>query len=659
MIKICLVTIFNTTHDYFDYLPPSVPIAIGMRVKVSLRGKSCIGIVTGICEKKQSHYQLKTIDDVIDDTPIIPEDILSLARWAAHYYHSPLSEAIKNILPKRLREGKPFSFTKNATFPLSPLPPVPAPSLNEEQAHAVKTISQSLDHFHPFLLFGITGSGKTEVYCQVMTTILERGKQVLLIVPEIGLTPQLSERMAQRFDVPIALLHSRLNDSERLNNWLYAYHQKASIVIGTRSAIFAPLPKLGLIIIDESHDMSFKQQEGMRYSARDLALKRAQQQHVPIILGSATPSLESLKNVVDKKYTLLRLSHRAQTQTSNHFKIVDLRNKPLFDGFCDVTLNRIDAVLNENKQVMVFINRRGYAPVLLCHQCAWITDCPRCTAHLTFHQKEQTVHCHHCGFHRPKPSKCEACKESTLIPIGAGTERVSDFLAKHFPHKRVHRIDKDTTSKKESLNQILQAIHAGEYDILVGTQLLAKGHHFPRLKLVVILDADSGFFSHDFRAIERLGQQITQVSGRAGRTDRGEVLIQTHQPDNPYLLTLIQSGYHTFANTLLKDRDRFNLPPYSYMAMIRTKGRNLDKLFTFLNHYKTLLLSFNPSLVILGPAPAPMLKKAGLYHAQLLIKALNRPVLSEALTHCHKEISTDRTLKNTRYVIDVDPQELS
>lgn len=658
MKTVCLVSVLNTTHDYFDYLAPEKPISIGVRVLVTLRGKKCIGIVTGLCQRKSPHYQLKPIDDIIDDRPIIREEVLTLLRWAAHYYHAPLSEAIKNALPKRLREGRPIALTKNAAFPITPLPIAPSLTLNEEQQRAIETIKHALDHFHPYLLFGITGSGKTEVYCQVMQTILNKGKQVLLIVPEIGLTPQLSKRMAARFQCPIALLHSRLNDSERLNNWLYAYFGEASILIGTRSAIFAPLPKLGLIVIDESHDLSFKQQEGMRYSARDLALKRAHQQNIPIILGSATPSLESFKNASDKKYTLLRLSQRAQTPTLNHFSIIDLRNKPLFDGLSEVTLHKMGEILNQEKQVMVFINRRGYSPVLLCHHCAWIADCPRCAAHLTFHQKQKTMHCHHCGFQRSKPMQCETCKQQTLLPIGAGTERVSDFLTQHFKDKRVHRIDKDTTSKKQSLANTLEAINNREYDILVGTQLLAKGHHFPHLKLVVILDADSGFFSQDFRAIERLGQQITQVSGRAGRTDKGEVLIQTHQPDNPFLLTLIQKGYHAFAKQLLKERHSFRLPPYTYLAMIRTKGRDLDKLFNFLNTYKTQLLAYDASLKVLGPAPAPMIKKAGLYHAQLLVKVQNRQLLSQAISYCHERIKKNTSLKNMRYVVDIDPQEL-
>jgi primosomal protein N' (replication factor Y) len=653
------VSILNTTHDYFDYLAPDEDMPIGARVSVTLRGKKSLGIVVGKSTLTNPGYQLRPIDGLLDESPVLSQDCLSLIQWAANYYHAPLSEGLKGALPKRLREGKPFAFSKKM-IPLSPTTtPTPPLALNAEQKNAVDTISKSLDAYSAFLLFGVTGSGKTEVYFHLMDKVLAQGKQVLIIVPEIGLTPQLLSRVAERFSYPFTLLHSRLNDTERLDNWLQCHHANARILIGTRSAIFTPLPELGLIIIDEEHDLSFKQQDSMRYSARDLALKRAHDKTIPIILGSATPSLESLQNAIDKKYHCLRLTTRAKTAQKNRYKIVDLRNQYLTDGLAEPTLKQIEEVLKKQKQVMVFINRRGFSPILICHACGFIPDCPRCSAHLTLHHVKQRLLCHHCQFHRALPKQCETCQSKEFIPVGAGTERVTQFLSTYFKDCNVLRIDKDTTSKKGSLEASLKSIEACDAQLLVGTQLLAKGHHFPKLELVVILDADSGFYSHDFRAIERLGQQILQVSGRAGREAGGEILIQTHLPDNPFLNLLIQKGYDAFATALLKERKAFHLPPFQYLALIRTKGRDMDKLMAFLSDLSGILAALEPTLTLLGPAPAPMPKKAGLYRAQLLIKSETRLALALSLKECREMIAKDKTLKRTRYTIDIDTQDLS
>lgn len=661
MLSLLQVTVLNTTHDYFDYLSPEQDIDIGCRVWVTLRGKKSLGLVTGKTKKSPVTYTLQPIDEVIDETPIIDDKMLSLMHWSAQYYQSPLSEALKNILPKYLREGKPFEEpkTKKSTASPPPFSKPPALTLNQEQGDAIARIKQSLDEFIAFLLFGITGSGKTEVYFQIMEDVLTQHKQILLLVPEIALTPQLLSRIEKRFDYPIALMHSKLTDKARFTHWFSSHQNKARILIGTRSAVFTPLPTLGLIIIDEEHDLSFKQQDSMRYSARDIAIKRAHQLHIPIVLGSATPALETLHNALHNKYELLRLTQRAKTKKNNHFSIIDLRNKTLTDGLCEPTLTKIASVLHEKKQVLVFINRRGYSPVLICHQCAWIADCPRCTAHLTVHFQKKVMQCHHCDYKRPLPNTCEHCASMDLVPVGAGTERITQYLTTRFPDAKVLRIDKDSTRKKGSLTDTLKSIDAGEADILVGTQMLAKGHHFPYLKLVVIVDADGGFYSQDFRALERLGQTLTQVSGRAGREDQGEVFIQTHQPDNAFLALLIQQGYADFSKAILKERKIYDLPPFSFLALLRTKGKNPATLMVFLNALKTFLVRLDNSLTLLGPAPAPMEKKANFYHAQLLIKASKRMSLSLALKELREMVEQNKVLKRVRFTIDVDCQDLS
>lgn len=549
--------------------------------------------------------------------------------------------------------------TETIDRPSSPKrqPSLPHP-LNEEQQNAVDCIGQHLHQHQCFLLQGVTGSGKTEVYLQVIDKVLALGKQVLILVPEIGLTPQLLSRFSSRFNQPIAVLHSNLNETERQNAWQLAKDAQVQLVIGTRTAVFTPMPKLGLIVIDEEHDTSLKQMEGVRYSARDTALMRAHRANIPVILGTATPSLESLNNALQQKYTLLRLTQKAVATQPLHYALIDLRTQTLQQGLAQQTLERIKVHLQKKQQVLVFINRRGFAPVMLCHQCGWMADCRACDSHMTYHKTLGQLICHHCGLTQNMPKRCLSCKSDELVPVGGGTQRIQEFLQSYFPAINVLRIDRDEVSRKHAFEQHLDAIHKGEAQLIIGTQMLAKGHHFPNLSLVVILDADAGFFNPDFRAQEQLGQLLTQVAGRAGREDiPGEVLLQTHQPDHPMLNLLIQKGYDAFAQELLNIRHQAKLPPYHYLALIRAQGRHLPAVQNFLRTTREHLQ--NDTITIMGPAPAPLPKKAHQHRQQLLIKSASRQSLKQALTAMRQSLTSHPSTKGIQWSVDVDPQDLS
>lgn len=530
--------------------------------------------------------------------------------------------------------------------------------LNAEQAEAYATITQDLDHYHCFLLQGVTGSGKTEVYLQVMAQVLARKRQVLILVPEIGLTPQLIARFSARFGMPMAVIHSHLNETERQVAWQLAFEQQVSIIIGTRAAVFTPMPQLGLIIIDEEHDSSLKQMDGVRYSARDTALMRAHKANIPILLGSATPSLESLYNCHQQKYQLLRLTQKALSTTALQIQLVDLRAQPLYQGLSTTVLHAIKEHLQQQNQVLVFINRRGFAPVLLCHQCGWMSDCRACDSHLTWHKNKEQMICHHCGLSQRPPGSCPKCNSTELIPVGSGTQRIHHALSDHFPNIQVLRIDRDETRQKDALKKSLDKIHTGEAQLIVGTQMLAKGHHFPRLSLVVVLDADAGLYNQDFRALEHLGQLLTQVSGRAGRAEHaGQVLIQTHLPQHPLLNLLIQKGYEAFAQELLQQRQQAALPPFQFLAVIRAQSKSLNTLSRFMHAIKAQLSV--EQLATLGPAPAPLARKAHQHRMQLLVKSPSRAVLKSALTQMRAWLLVNKLGKDVRWNVDVDPVDLS
>lgn len=460
--------------------------------------------------------------------------------------------------------------------------------LNTEQATAVGAIHSASDSFSAWLLAGITGSGKTEVYLSVLENVLAQGRQALVMVPEIGLTPQTIARFRHRFSAPVEVLHSGLNDSERLSAWLKAKNGEAAIVIGTRSSLFTPFKDLGVIVIDEEHDSSYKQQEGWRYHARDLAVWRAHSEQIPIILGSATPALETLHNVRQGKYRQLKLTKRAGNARPAQQHVLDLKGQQLQAGLSPALIGRMRQHLQADNQVILFLNRRGFAPALLCHDCGWIAECPRCDSYYTLHQAQHHLRCHHCDSQRPIPRQCPSCGSTHLVPVGLGTEQLEQALGPLFPAIPISRIDRDTTSRKGALEQYLADVNRGGARILIGTQMLAKGHHFPDVTLVSLLDVDGALFSADFRSAERFAQLYTQVSGRAGRAGKqGEVILQTHHPEHPLLQTLLYKGYDAFAEQALAERQSMQLPPWTSHVLIRAEDHNNQQAPLFYNSCAT------------------------------------------------------------------------
>lgn len=708
--------------DYL--LTTSDDVAVGQRVSVSFRQKSVAGIVVGLSDHSNvATHKLKPIEHLIDNAPLFPDDILQLCRFASDYYHRPLSDVLNTALPALLKQGKPEQFALQMVWRtlsdsaqsishrakaqqhaftllqqhadglstsalaeqgiklttlkslqekgliaaveqprsftnISTSQPSP-PTLLTEQAQVVDAL---INHqgFRCDVLHGITGSGKTEVYMRLIDAQIQQQKQVLVLVPEIGLTPQLYSRLQQRFSVPIAVMHSGLNDRERLDAWLLSKQTQAKILIGTRSAIFTPLPDLSLIIIDEEHDASFKQQEGMKYSARDLAIIRAQMRSIPILLGSATPSLETLFNVQQKKYHYWQLTTRAGGALSPSYQVIDLRRQGLQNGLSKPLITEMQQHLQQGNQVLLFLNRRGFAPVLMCHECAWISTCPHCDAYLTMHLKLHMMQCHHCGFQQAQPNQCHDCHSQQLVPVGLGTQRLEEQLQQLFPEQTIMRIDRDSMRRKHAFDQAIEKIHRGDANILIGTQMLAKGHHFPNVTLVAILDADSGFFSCDFRASERLGQLLLQVAGRAGRANKpGTVAIQTHCPDHPLLMTLIKQGYSAFAKALLEEREQAMFPPFCYLAIYRIEAKQHSQACEILKKVASLLKQHiqQPTISLLGPVPAPLSKRADLYRYQLLIRSPNRKTLHQLLNQSSQAIEKLNN-KDTKLTLDIDPIDI-
>lgn len=539
-----------------------------------------------------------------------------------------------------------------AQMPLTP---------NDEQKRAIQNILKVRHSYHAFLLDGLTGSGKTEVYLQVMQEVLKQGKQVLVLVPEIGLTPQTVSRFQSRFHCHIALLHSGLNDSKRLQAWQSAQTGKASIVIGTRSAIYTPLPHLGLIVLDEEHDLSFKQQEGFRYHARDVALYRAHLENCPIILGSATPSIDSYALVEQGKMTRLELDQRAGVAVMPKMHVIDLKVAQKQNGISQQLIHEVQKRLDKKEQVLIFLNRRGYAPVLICESCGWQAKCPHCDANFTVHrQPYQHLHCHHCGTIHRMPEHCPQCQHSELKPIGLGTAKVEENLQALFPNFDVIRVDRDSTSRVGSWQKIYNKIQKSEPIILLGTQMLAKGHHFPYVTLVAILDIDSGLLSVDFRATERTAQLIIQVAGRAGRGEKkGEVYLQTLRPDHPLLNTLLESGYRSFAKQTLKERKAAWMPPYRYAALLRCESKDQELNQNFLQeHAQALRQASENSIDIWGPIPAPMERKAGRYQAHMVLLSKDRARMHFYIRQWWQNVWHNKP-HGMKLSLDIDPQELS
>ena len=529
------------------------------------------------------------------------------------------------------------------------------PELNPAQRHAVDSVLAALDGFHTFLLEGVTGSGKTEVYLHIAATVLAQGRQVLILVPEIGLAPQLVARFKRRFNKPIAVLHSALGARDRLDAWRQAGAGRAAIILGTRSAVFTPMADPGLIIVDEEHDASLTQQDGFRYSARDLALVRARNLGIPVVLGSATPSLESLHNVETGRYRDLQLPQRAAKARPPTLELLDIRSQPMHAGMSGALVERARSHLEKGEQVLVFLNRRGYAPTLLCHHCGWTANCQRCDAHFTLHRRLQRLICHHCGAAQSLPECCPSCQNVDLHSVGEGTERIEQNLTRLFPGYPVTRVDRDTTRRKGELDNALERIRRGDAQLLVGTQMLAKGHHFPALTLVAVVDADQGLLSADFRASERMAQLIVQVAGRAGRGKQpGHVLIQTHQPTHPLLQTLVRSGYHGFAASALAERRDAGLPPFAWQALLRAEATDQDLPQQFLEEARQQHPG-DPGVELWGPVPAPMERRAGRWRAQLMVHSLSRPALHRFLDRWAPALESLRSARKVRWSLDVDP----
>ncbi|MGD8311913.1 MAG: primosomal protein N' [Gammaproteobacteria bacterium] len=665
--------------------------------------------------------KLKRALEVIDTEAVLSKDVLTMVQWASDYYHHPIGEALAAALPGLLRRGGsaspvaipawrltaegrtidpaalPHASRQAAVLSVlrnhpegvgrnileapaavlrtlrdkgwietrAPAPPA-APAtivepgrhhLNPAQQAAVDSVLEALDSFRCFLLEGVTGSGKTEVYLRLIEQVLERQQQVLVLVPEIGLTPQLLERFRRRLPLPPALIHSGLSDRERLTAWQQARGGTTAVIIGTRSAIFTPLARPGLLIVDEEHDASLKQQEGFRYSARDLAVWRARHLNIPVILGSATPSLESLENVRQRRYRRLPLPERTGTARLPEFEILDIRQQPLEHGLSLPLLGHIRRHLDAGAQVLLFLNRRGFAPTLMCYDCGWVAGCRRCDARLTWHQHDGRLHCHHCGSQRTVDTVCPECRGSELHPQGQGTERVEQALAEHFPDIERLRIDRDTTRRRGELDDLLEQARTGKARLLLGTQMLAKGHHFPDVTLVGILDADHGLFSTDFRASERMAQLIVQVAGRAGRQDRpGQVLIQTRHPDHPLLQLLVSQGYPAFARAALAERSAARLPPASSIALLRAEATDSDRPLRFLEAVVAgISAEARRHIEIWGPVPAAMERRAGRFRAQLLLQAVRRGDLQRLLHTLVRQLEQSKSARRVRWSVDVDP----
>lgn len=646
----------------FEYLAPENGdnLQAGIRLEVPFGKTSKVAFLLAIGNESDFPIEkLKPITRIIDDAPLLAEIDLKLLHWVASYYHHPIGEVMSAAFPIALRQGKEAVIKK---LPKQSENEIKTTQLicNEGQQNAIDAVTASLDEFKVFLLDGVTGSGKTEVYMQLIQTVLNRGQQVLVLVPEITLTPQLQQRFQARFDTHIAISHSKITDLQRKNSWLLMQSGLCSLLLGTRSALFTPLPNIGLIILDEEHDSSFKQQEGFRFSARDVAVMRGKLANVPVVLGSATPSLESLYNVFLERYTHLPLPQRAGNALPPLVQILDIRQQKLQAGLSERLISEIRATLEKNEQVLLFLNRRGFAPTLICHGCGWVARCVHCDANLVIHRHKNLLRCHHCGTEHRLISRCPSCQSSELASLGQGTERLEFILSEIFPHKTVVRLDYDSTQKKGALEDFLTQIHAGKVDIILGTQMLAKGHHFPNVTLVAILDVDSGLFSTDFHSGEKLAQLIVQVSGRAGREQKqGKVLLQTHQPNHPLLNELLREGYAKFAQSELLAREAAMLPPFSYQALLRAHGEKEELPQQFLESVAELARSLNVQEVeILGSIPAPMARRAGQYRFQLLFQHSSRVALQQLLKQLVPACSTLKLANKVRWSIDVDPVDL-
>ncbi len=659
----------------FDYLAPdSDESDIGRRVTVPF-GKGCkTGMIISLAAvSEQPDAKLKTVTAILRDMPALPGEWLALCEFCARYYQTPLGEVTSFALPPMLRRGKLPRVNKSmAEIATAPAPSArdtgpgagditPAAILPQLMAAQQAAVTAIVDQagFHVMLLHGVTGSGKTEVYLRAIDAVLAQGGQALMLVPEIALTPQLEGRVAARFPAAqVVCANSGMGDAARARGFLAALTGRADIVLGTRLAVFMPLPRLRLIVVDEEHDASFKQQEGLRYSARDVAIWRAHQLNIPIVLGSATPSLETFHHASTGRYAMLELPERAVAEAMPLVRIIDTRREKLQEGLSAALLAGLQLRLERGEQSLVFLNRRGYAPVLACPPCGWISRCQRCAANLVLHLADQRLRCHHCGFETRVPRACPDCGNVDLLPFGRGTQRLETMLVERFPEARVLRIDRDSASTPTKWQALLATIHAGEADILVGTQMLAKGHDFPLLTLVGAVGADAALFAADFRAPERLFAQLMQVGGRSGRAElSGEVLIQTEYPDHPLYQALIEHDYVRFAQSQLGERRIAGFPPFSFQAMLRAEARTMEQALDFLAAARAAAEALAVGVTLYDPVPMRLQRLMTLERGQLLAESMSRPALQTFLTAWMEQLHALKTPAGLRWHLDVDPLE--
>jgi primosomal protein N' (replication factor Y) len=658
----------------FDYLAgDSDESDIGRRAIVPFGKGSKTGVIIGLAAaSEQPADKLKPVTAILRDMPALPPDWLALCEFCARYYQSPLGEVTSFALPPMLRRGKLPRLAKAKDDAVSPAPSardtvpgagagditLPLPPLLPAQ-HAAVTAIVGAGNFQTFLLHGVTGSGKTEVYLRAIDAVLAQGGQALMLVPEIALTPQLEGRVGARFPTArIVCANSGMADAARARGFLEALSGRADIVLGTRLAVFMPLPRLRLIVVDEEHDASFKQQEGLRYSARDVAIWRAHQLGIPVVLGSATPSLETFHHAGSGRYRLLELPERAVAEDMPAVRVIDTRRQKLQEGLSAELLAALALRLERGEQSLVFLNRRGYAPVLACPPCGWISRCRRCAANLVLHLADQRLRCHHCGFEAGIPRACPDCGNVDLLPFGRGTQRLETMLAERFPEARVLRIDRDSASTPKKWQALLATIHAGGADILVGTQMLAKGHDFPRLTLVGAVGADAALFAADFRAPERLFAQLMQVGGRSGRADLpGEVLIQTEYPDHALYRALADHDYARFAASQLDERRIAGFPPFSFQAMLRAEAREMAQALDFLAAARSTAESLAAGVMLYDPVPMRLQRLMTLERGQLLAESLSRPALQAFLPQWMDRLYALKMPAGLRWHLDVDPLE--
>lgn len=663
---IAKIALFSSLRKVFDY---KIPISLekhckaGLRVCVPFGKKLLIGIITSITTTSSiADEKLKYITDLIDLEPIVPMDLYKTLLWAANYYKSSQGALFHSALPRYIKENKlcknpslmpnkqkinTINYNQDTTL-----------QLNTQQQTIINNILLNINYFKIMLLEGVTGSGKTEIYLQITEFLLKQDKQVLILIPEIGLTPQTCKRFITRFpDVLVAVLHSNLSPKQRYLNWLNAKNGTAKIVLGTRSAAFVPLKHPGMFIIDEEHDLSFKQQDTIRYSARDFLIMRAKFTDCPVLLGSATPSLETVYNVQLNKYLYYQLPNRTNSELPV-IDIIDIRHKKLSAGLSNIAISTIQQHLLQKNQVLIFINRRGFAPILTCFACKHIEKCHYCDANMNLHIYTNSLHCHHCQYKQPIPNICPKCQQHNLTPLGQGTEKVENLFQELFPDIKIARIDQDSMSKKHAFKNLLADILEHKIDLLIGTQMIAKGHHFPKLSLVVIMDADLALFSNDFRATERLGQLVLQVAGRAGREQHGTVLLQTCYPNHKVMQNIASHNYNDVVKLLLKERLDANLPPFSYHILWRVDSKTMETGLKFLNNIKQLAIGLiNNNCKIFGPIPAIMPKRKNKFHARLLFQHNNREQLQKLCSYIVDKLENTKIPSAISWSIDVDPKE--